>query len=97
MSREETQETFRGCWKAGGPRRDKVEYAIAVSRGVIVEVYRIKEWLPAGTLVYKFRDPASLQLDHRWEFVGEIAEDIRDQYVGAYVGGTHNPVHYVNV
>jgi uncharacterized protein len=98
MSDLEKYETYRGCWRVGGPRREKVEYAFALTEGKVVEVYRIIRWLPAGTLEYKTRDPASLQREYRWEFEGEVAEELRDEYVGFYVGkGTHNPVRYRNV
>lgn len=71
---------------------------MAVYQGVVQEVYRIKGWYPGGTLPYSTRPPGDFADKRRWEFDGEIAWDVRDEYVGRYVGkGTQNPVRYVNI
>ncbi len=97
MTRLEIYEATRGIWKVG-LRRNSVEYAMAVYQGVVREVFRIFAWYPAGTLEYKTRDASDFAASGRWEFAGEIADDIRDEYVGFSVGRSgQNPIRYVNV
>lgn len=75
-----------GSWRAGIQRAQKAECVMAVYQGVVREVYRIDEWYVA---------PDNKQ---RICFNGAVAEDIRGQYVGGYVGwgkkGAQNPVRY---
>jgi hypothetical protein len=94
---QELCESTRGAWIVG-TRREKAEYAMAVFRGVVKEVYRIRCWHPAGTLHYETRPRSDFADKRRWEFDGKVAEEpVRRQYVGKYVGkGTQNPVRYVN-
>ncbi len=97
MSPQELYEATRGIWVIG-PRRDKVEYAMAIYQGVVREVYRIEQWHPAGTLEYHTRDSSELQDEGRWEFSGIVADAVRAEYIGFYVGkGGQNPIRYVNV
>ena len=97
MSPLELYEATRGFWVIG-PRRDQAELAMAVYQGVVREVYRIRGWHPAGTLAYETRDAAPYRGRGRWEFEGEIAEDVRDDYIDRSVGkGGQNPIRYVNV
>jgi uncharacterized protein len=98
MPKEELYETTRGIWKVGEARRNKVEYALAIYQGIVLEVYKIKQWYPAGTLKYKTRDTSHFKDSGRWEFSGSIANDIRDEYVGFSVGKAgQNPIRYVNI
>ena len=55
MNALELYEATRAFWVIG-PRRDRVDVAMAVYRGVVREVYRIRSWHPAGTLQYQTRD-----------------------------------------
>ena len=97
MTPLELYEATRGIWKVG-LRRNSVEYAMAVYQGVVREVFRIVAWYPAGTLEYKTRDASDFAASGRWEFAGDIADDIRDEYVGFSVGrSSQNPIRYVNV
>jgi hypothetical protein len=97
MTPLELYETTRGIWVVG-QKRNKVEYALCVTHGVVREVYRIDQWYPAGTLPYQTRDTSSFKGSGRWEFSGEVAQDIRDLYVGRSVGKAgQNPIRYVNV
>lgn len=97
MTPLELYETTRGTWVVG-ERRHGVEYAMAVYKGVIREVYRIAQWYPAGTLEYKTRDASLLKMVNRYEFTGKVADDIRKEYVDFYIGKSgQNPVRYVNV
>ena len=98
MSEKELYETTRGIWKVGETSRSKVEYAIALYQGIVLEVYRIKQWYPAGTLKYNTRDSSDFKDSSRWEFSGCIAKDVRDEYVGFSVGKAgQNPIRYVNI
>jgi uncharacterized protein len=98
MTAEELYEATQGVWKIG-PKRDKAELAMAVYQGIIREVYRIRGWLPAGTVRYKTRDSKGFKRSGRWEFEGDVANDIRDKYVGFSVrhiiGKARNPIRYV--
>lgn len=97
MTTLELYEATRGIWVVG-PRRKKAEYAMAVYQGIVREVYRIQKWFPAGTLEYKTRDSSSFIDSGRWEFMGSVADEIREEYVGFSVGkGGQNPIRYTNV
>lgn len=97
MTPLELYEATRGIWVLA-QRRERAEYVMAVYQGVVREVYRIHEWYPSGTLEYTTRDSSDFKSRGRWEFSGEVAEDIRDEYVGFLVGkGGQNPIRYVNV
>ena len=93
----ELYEATRGVWKVA-PRRAKAEYAMAVFQGIVREVYCIKWWYPAGTLKYQTIMETDVKVPDRWEFEGEIAYNIRDEYVDFSVGkGSRNPIRYKNV
>lgn len=97
MTAEELYETTRGIWVVGS-KRDLVEYGMAVYQGIVLEVYKIQKWFPAGTLEYKTRDAAGFRASGRWEFKGAVARDIREEYVGNSVGmAGQNPIRYKNV
>lgn len=96
MSAQELLEATRGIWKLG-KRREKAEIAMAVYQGIVREVYRIKKWFPAGTLTYQTRADEDFKNSGRWEFDGEVAEDLRGQYLHKSVGKSgQNPIRYVN-
>jgi hypothetical protein len=97
MTPLELYETTRGIWVVG-ERRNKPEYAMSLFKGTVLEVYRIDRWYPAGTLDYQTRDSSAFKGSGRWEFSGEVAQDIREEYVGFFVGKAgQNPIRYVNV
>jgi|SRR5688572_2738284 len=98
MSPEELYEVTRGIWKVGEINRNKVEFAMALYQGIVLEVYRIKQWYPAGTLKYKTRDTSHFKNSGRWEFSGSIAKDVREEYIEFSVGKAgQNPIRYVNI
>jgi hypothetical protein len=94
----ELYDATRGVWKIG-ENRDNAQYAFAVYGGIVHEVYKIREWLPAGTT---FNTRGDLTDDNRWEFVGEVAEEkIREKYLYKSVekylpDHAQNPIRYVN-
>jgi len=96
MTPLELYEATRGIWKVGD-QRENIQYALAVYQGVVREVYRIHRWHPAGTLEYATRpELREFEGSGRWEFEGEVAQDIRELYVGRSVGrGNQNPIRYV--
>lgn len=101
MTGESLYEATRGIWKIG-LRRNQAEYAFAVFRGIVREVYKIQKWCPAGTTAYKTRPKNHLTATNRWEFEGEVAEQaIREQYIDKSVEqylalNSRNPIKYVN-
>lgn len=97
MTVEELYEATRGIWKVG-KRREQAEFAMAVYQGIVKEVYRIQKWHPAGTLIYRTRDPKGFKRSGRWEFKGSLATDVRDEYVGNSVGmAGRNPIRYKGI
>ena len=101
ISAQELWEITRGVWRIG-PRREGAQYALAVYAGHVVAVYRIRRWLPAGTLSYHTRRASSVNIPGRWEFDGEEAPpDVQAKYLGADVRdyfprGSQSPFRYVN-
>jgi hypothetical protein len=93
ISPERLYEVTRGNWVLG-ERREKAEFAFAVYRGVVREVYRIDGWRSAAAR------GRSEKRQKRWRFRGEVATD-KQHYVGGSVErylkpGAQSPVKYVN-
>jgi uncharacterized protein len=98
MPPEELYEVTRGIWRVGELSRNKVEFALAIYQGIVLEVYRIKQWYPAGTLKYKTRDTSDFKNSGRWEFSGSVAKDVRGEYIDFSVGKAgQNPIRYANI
>jgi len=103
MTADDLYDATRSSWKVG-TRRDRAEYALAIHKGVVLEVYSIEAWYPGGTTPCKSMVHANPRhCEGRWEFTGSVAgESIRSKYVGRAVAdyfpqGSANPVMYVNV
>ena len=100
MTETELYEVTRGIWKVG-PRCQTADYAMAVYRGVVKEVYRIRSWHPAKSTPYTTRTPGPAA--GRKEFDGEVApQEVRAIYIGKSVRdyfkkGMQRPIVYVNV
>lgn len=107
MSPEMLYEITRGKWVIG-TRRNKAQYAFAVYKGVIREVYEIECWLPAPiedteakrAWIAEHSLDAEVKQKNRWQFEGKVAEQLQ-HYVGAstenyQVLGAQNPIRYVN-
>lgn len=100
----ELYDITRGIWVINFERAKSMKYAFAVYDGLIMEVYTIACWLPAGTS-YSYRieklDELEDGLQKRYEFIGNIAPDkIRDKYVNKNVSdlfktGNRNPIMYI--
>jgi hypothetical protein len=102
MSALALYEATRGVWVLG-PRRERAQIALAVHRGVVLEVYEIHDWHPGISTPYQTRTFPDPRARDRWEFTGAVAVDaVRQKYVGTSVAdylkrGNQNPVVYVNV
>jgi hypothetical protein len=104
MTPAELYDVTRSAWVVSLANAERAEYAMAIYRGVVREVYRIAAWLPDGSTlrvddVDRKRD---IEPERRYEFVGAIAEDdVRRRYVDRNVAayfprGAANPIKYVN-
>ena len=95
QSPEDLYNCTRGIWRIDRQHASKAEYAFAVYKGVIKEVYKIDRWIPASeaTLAYwgereRAQGKSFPPEVHagRSEFIGEVApETIRKKYVGKRV------------
>jgi serine/threonine protein kinase len=82
----------RGAWRIDRRRAETAEYAFAVYKGIVKEVYKINEWRPASPELYGILERLAGRQDDespvegddtRSEFVGGLApEAIREKYVG---------------
>ncbi len=91
----------RSAWKLG-PKRERAQYALAVYRGVVREVFEIAGWVKGGsTMRAHDADGRSPRRSDRYEFVGQVAEDrIRKRYrnrsvVDYFKKGAQNPIKYI--
>jgi uncharacterized protein len=108
MDADSLYDATRGVWVIG-PRRERAEYAFAVFKGIVKQVYKIKHpWYLAGTksTFYKTRPDCNDFWESdppRWEFEGEIAEsNVCDKYLDRSVksylsANSQNPIKYVNI
>ena len=95
LTPEARYEAVRGFWRL--KPRPGVDIALGVFGGEVVEVFRIRRWVPAGTLAYRTRDASPYRGSGRWEFVGEEATDLRAEYLHRPAGTGQNPVHYARM
>lgn len=98
MSAAELYESTRGWWRVG-PRREDTDYAFAVSRGIIREVYEIHGWRERelGDRAWEQDIGKSRK---RWGFCGVVAEELahyRNTSVRhLFKKGTSSPFKYLN-
>lgn len=86
MSEEALYEATRGIWKRRIDSVEGTEYCLSVFKGEVVEVYKIDEWFPAGTIPMKTRNIIPEHTVGRVEFVGKVAPDeVRNKYLGKSV------------
>ena len=91
LSQDDLYQITRGEWVIG-ERRINARYAFAVYKGIVVEVYKIRRWIP-----FTGKTPSIYQ---RWCFDGSIAQKLQ-HYKGCslkhyFKQGASNPVMYVN-
>jgi len=100
LSAQELYDITRSCWKLNKDRKEKAEYAMAIYKGIIREVYSIAGWFRGGeTMRASDKDEYRKCQPERWEFVGKVAEPkIRKKYVGKsvrrYCTKSQNPIYY---
>ena len=109
MNEEALYDYTRGRWKLNTQRAQKATYSIAVYKGIVQQVYKIKDWHSAGTTESSRKPNDKPELNStksmigRYEFRGQVAsEPIRDKYVHKsvkhyFVRGNSNPINYVNI
>lgn len=97
---QELYDVTRSAWKVNLDRANTIDYAFAVYKGEIKEVYKVAGWHEAGTTFVPVRE--DIIGSGRFEFVGTVAEDaIRDKYLHKSVKhmfkkGAVIPTMYVN-
>lgn len=99
LSVKDLYDFTRGIWRLSKERAEDAQFAFSVYKGVIKEVYEIKNWLPAGSTSYNCRKFKLEDKKNRYEFVGNVASnDIRDKYIGNMMPELHsqNPIRYYN-
>lgn len=104
LSPAELYDVTRSAWVVSIGSAERAQFAMAVFRGVVREVYRIAAWLPDGSTlrVDDVDRNRETEPERRYEFVGTIAEEsVRRRYVDRNVAayfprGAANPIKYVN-
>ena len=88
MTDLELYETTRGIWRRRIESVQDAEYALAVVKGRVVEVYSIDNWYPAGSVPMATRKLDPDRCKNRIEFTGKVASDkIRRKYIGKSIAG----------
>lgn len=97
MAPDELYEATRGWWRIGR-RRENADYAFAVNRGVIREVYKVSGWRAA-----REHETEPENVGKRFGFDGSVAEadPVRRRFLNTDVAhvfkrGAANPVQFVN-
>jgi hypothetical protein len=81
---EDVYHATRRAWRIG-ERRDGVQYALAVCKGEVIEVFRVRGWHP------------DKREKSRWEFDGEVApHNVRNEYRGRTYK-MYGPLQYLTV
>ena len=93
MPESELFEITRGNWVLG-ERRNNVEYALSVYKGIVRQAYKVNRWHQVKA---RSKDAKT---QNRWRFDGEIAQELQ-HYVGGDVGayikrGAQSPIKYIN-
>lgn len=88
MSEEELYDVTRGFWKRKIESVEPAEYALAVYRQTVVQVYKIHKWIKAKDKpIHRKTLPFNEKTDKgRIIFEGEVADEaIREKYMGKSV------------
>jgi len=97
MTDREIYECTRGIWTVGQAKTE-ADYALAIYQDVILEVYAIKGWFPAGA-VFSER---TFTPSGRHEFVGNVDPAMSAKYKGKsqpglFKKGKRNPIRYLPI
>lgn len=89
VSAIEIYERSRGDWVMRPSRHPHVAHAVIVSRGIVREVYRIREWMeidirvePSNPYRLSGRAERPSVNAYRWRFEGMPDQELRQLYVG---------------
>ena len=90
----------RAAWRVNLFKAKKARFALAVKKGIVVEVFEINEWLDAT--VVNFPDILNEDRTGRYGFIGQVAVDeIRDKYIRhrmpPRLKGAATPTRYFNI
>ena len=100
MSPQDLYDNTRGIWKVSKKGRQKTKFAFAVYDGVIQETYEIQSWFEAGSTYASGRtDIERWKKTTRYEFVGNISQEMRKKYLHKSVdhywkAKAQNPIRY---
>lgn len=105
LTPEQLYERTHGYWVCN-PNNHDAQYACAVAKGIVREVYRILGWKKIDLdnidldTTRTNTDKSPVKTRGRWEFQGEIAPEMK-RYVGASVAhyrkrGNANPLIWIN-
>ena len=86
MSDLQLYDVTRGCWRISIPYASRADYALAVSYGVVKEVYQIFQWYQASEEIRETIEYDPEKEKGRIIFRGKKApEEIRRKYIGKNV------------
>ena len=100
MEPVELYDNTRGIWHIAEHRRESAQYAFAVYDGIIQETYKVLKWFEGGSTVSFGRiDIERWKKYQRWEFVGNISNEMRKKYryksvEHYYPKNAQNPIRY---
>ena len=79
----EIYDNTRCCWKVNKEQADKVDYAFSIYDGMVIEVFKIVQWLPAHSTLKNVTtlEPRPDKDVGRYEFVGNIAPNVINQFL----------------
>ena len=90
MSDLQLYDVTRGCWKISIPYASRADYALAVSYGLVKEVYQIFQWYQASEEIRETIKYDPEKEKGRIVFKGKVASDeIRNRYLGKNVKGLY--------
>jgi len=102
-------EYTRGRWRVDRKKADQAEFAFALFKGEVLEVYKIEAWFESGDILSMIiadnneYDQPKEYFSGRHEFVGRIARrEIREKYKGKslkhlFKVGEAYPIKYINI
>lgn len=101
----ELYDVTRCAWKVNLETAKRVDYAFSVYNGIVLEVYKVLEWLPGHSTMNSFflgTEQGHMEArKNRYEFVGRIAEpEVREKYKdkdvsGLFPKGNQNSFKYI--
>lgn len=100
MTEGELYDLTRSAWKLSENRLNEIKYVFAVVDGIIIETYKVSQWLPDNSTWNSLKPYAEEGSEKRWEFVGRIDNELHKRYEGLDVStlftkGQQNPLRYL--